>query len=1010
MCFMKNSLPKYLLLVELAWNVGLASLHASDFWLNNSITPQVENMVRYGDVETSLFTGTLNFSIPIYSLKDPDFNLDLTLYYNSDAFKPCKHSGWVGYNWYLSAGGCITREVRGYPDEAVRYRYPGGLRRDYYDGMYHYIKKNPNINPQTIFTQQGLHYCDSAGILNIEDNCSCYVDYMPDIFHFNFMGYSGTFMIDNTGKVQIVSGDYLDVDISKTIDEQKTGGTIWIYPRKTSQITIKTKDGYTYVFGGRLAALEFTYATDLCHTVSDGDYWNTYRHETFAHQAPPVVSSWHLSKVIAPNGRTMTYYYMEDGRFKYNYFLDDSNSGGVILDQGYDCLFYSNLNYDIFADMHAGDAFFLPFDRSSILNDITSEKYFSFIHSLTHNSLTSSVTKGCILDSIEVSGENPIKICFATIHCDRLFKIPGYMSYNRGNLMLKSVQVKSNDKILCEARLNYETKSSEYGNNWHILSTVDILGKGEYRLSYYSTQKYPSIGSCYDDDYIYDVDVFSGYWLTWSNQLKTYDDSFQGMLKMVSFPTGGKQEFEYEQHDFSTQRIFAKKRDHVESYPKEITDPWKIGGARIKQITTYDTEENIVEKREYDYNRGNTDKSSGVLYLDYGIYNESEDTISIVPTNYNYSIYDTHIGYSDVTEYVTDGNNRKLYKNAYSFDTGVKLWSSKNSSVYLGNKTLKGANNTLYNGMLFYDKHLYAKGKKLSQRYYRGNTLIQSIENVYNGEDTHNDVNQLGCVDSVVLFADFYDSYPVSRKLYIYPDVLTKEVIKEEGLTTTKTYTYDKKLRVTKETITDSRGIERFSKYTYPDNITNAATSSMQPALRIMVSKNRVNLPIESVSGYVDGNKNERITSGSVNLYAKGTGNGLYVYLNKTLSLAMTEPVTNYQPMQMGSSDVTYDSRYKLDAEYKFNQEGRLLSIKPFGKMETTYTWSGIYPTSKTIGNQTWKYSFIPYVGVKEIVDPRGVITRYEYDNAGRLIKESQVIDGKEQVLNVYQYHIKSEK
>ena len=123
----------------------------------------------------------------------------------------------------------------------------------------------------------------------------------------------------------------------------------------------------------------------------------------------------------------------------------------------------------------------------------------------------------------------------------------------------------------------------------------------------------------------------------------------------------------------------------------------------------------------------------------------------------------------------------------------------------------------------------------------------------------------------------------------------------------------------------------------------------------------------------------------------------------------MTEPITNYQPMQLSGSDVTYDSRYKLDAEYKFNQQGRLTSIKPFGQMETTYSWNGIYPTTKTTGDQTWKYSFIPHVGVKEIVDPRGIITRYEYDNAGRLIKESQVIDGKEQILNVYQYHIITE-
>lgn len=102
-----------------------------DVYLSNSTSAEVHDMIRYGEVETSLFTGTLNFSIPIYSLKDPDFNLDIILRYNSDGFKPMKHSGWVGYNWYLQTGGCITREVRNMPDEAMRHigtNFSGSLR------------------------------------------------------------------------------------------------------------------------------------------------------------------------------------------------------------------------------------------------------------------------------------------------------------------------------------------------------------------------------------------------------------------------------------------------------------------------------------------------------------------------------------------------------------------------------------------------------------------------------------------------------------------------------------------------------------------------------------------------------------------------------------------------------------------------------------------------------------------------------------------------------------------
>ena len=136
-----------------------------------------------------------------------------------------------------------------------------------------------------------------------------------------------------------------------------------------------------------------------------------------------------------------------------------------------------------------------------------------------------------------------------------------------------------------------------------------------------------------------------------------------------------------------------------------------------------------------------------------------------------------------------------------------------------------------------------------------------------------------------------------------------------------------------------------------------------------------------------------------------------YPYLYKTLSLALTEPipVSNYQWMSVNGKSVLYDPRYKLDCEYQFDIMDRITSIKPFGSFETKYTWNGIYPATKTIGNLTWTYTHIPHVGVNSITDPRGIVTFYDYDTAGRLIKEYQIVNNKEQILKAYLYHIKTE-
>ena len=88
-------------------------------------------------------------SIPVYSLNDPDFALDMALCYNSEGFKPFKHSGFVGQDWALQAGGCITREVRNYPDESRRIVDTGGHKLE---GMYSFLKSN-SVNKYDVFAQ-----------------------------------------------------------------------------------------------------------------------------------------------------------------------------------------------------------------------------------------------------------------------------------------------------------------------------------------------------------------------------------------------------------------------------------------------------------------------------------------------------------------------------------------------------------------------------------------------------------------------------------------------------------------------------------------------------------------------------------------------------------------------------------------------------------------------------------------------------------------------------------------
>lgn len=134
-----------------------------------------------------------------------------------------------------------------------------------------------------------------------------------------------------------------------------------------------------------------------------------------------------------------------------------------------------------------------------------------------------------------------------------------------------------------------------------------------------------------------------------------------------------------------------------------------------------------------------------------------------------------------------------------------------------------------------------------------------------------------------------------------------------------------------------------------------------------------------------------------------------YPYLYQTLTLPLSAPIGDYMPMWVSNNGIVYDSYYQLNTEYFSDKMGRLLSVKPFGGIETKYTWNGIYPVTKTIGDQTWTYTYIPHVGISSVTDPRGITTYYTYDSAGRLIEEYQIVNGNKQVLSAYQYHIKTE-
>ena len=172
--------------------------------LNLPSSPEAALLGRFGDIPISYYTGTANISVPLYSVKEGGMEIPITLEYHGRGIKVADEATWVGLGWNLTPGGTIIQEVRGNRDQL-----DGPSSSFYSSSGFAAFKDRLNTKPMGTYKkllQQGLHYwiaCSGGGYLQngAGDDPSIIYNLLegngqPDIYHFNFAGYSGSFYIN----------------------------------------------------------------------------------------------------------------------------------------------------------------------------------------------------------------------------------------------------------------------------------------------------------------------------------------------------------------------------------------------------------------------------------------------------------------------------------------------------------------------------------------------------------------------------------------------------------------------------------------------------------------------------------------------------------------------------------------------------------------------------------------------------------------------------------------------
>ncbi len=228
--------------------------------------PTAAKATKASGASVDLTTGTVQQSVPIYTIKQNGVSWPVGLQYRYTGLQVMEEPSPIGLGWGLVATGMISREVRGLPDDHPKgYHGAERLKESILDPYYHF---DPNNSPDTHGKQvmkEHHAYLLANGM----------VDGEPDLFTVNAGALNFSFKIGNNGQPVFLSHHNVKVSFS------------W------DQIEVIDAEGVKYIFATK--EIFDPYEPTMLflplggvNPVADADY------ETYTR-------SWYLTSIQPPN-------------------------------------------------------------------------------------------------------------------------------------------------------------------------------------------------------------------------------------------------------------------------------------------------------------------------------------------------------------------------------------------------------------------------------------------------------------------------------------------------------------------------------------------------------------------------------------------------------------------------------------------------------------------------------------------------------------------------------------
>lgn len=261
--------------------IGITSLVFSQYQAPKVMppSPEVAALGKYVDIPVGYSSGTPIINIPVYTFKNGNIDVPISLSYNASGIKVEEASTWVGLGWNLNTGGSLSRVIR------------GGIADE--QGSIGYMNAPSN---KTIEHIHGI-VPDSLEDIDLRQNLipNGYIDLEPDMFMFNVGGYSGKFYWSQKTNSFLLT-PFQNIKIEYTT-----------VPNKITGFIITTPNGVKYYFGLSVDGITTSYE------LSDGKKLTYYTDGVTSiptyNNGRLDMNSWSLLDIVEPTGKKISFQY-----------------------------------------------------------------------------------------------------------------------------------------------------------------------------------------------------------------------------------------------------------------------------------------------------------------------------------------------------------------------------------------------------------------------------------------------------------------------------------------------------------------------------------------------------------------------------------------------------------------------------------------------------------------------------------------------------------------------------